>query len=480
MSQATFLEVEKKRAVLAGINKYHDSSIRSLQYSVADVGSVYDLLIDSTRGGFNNVDVRLMVDDSQNIDVPNRSNLMSAVKSLTETASGRDVILFFFSGHGIEQNRKSYLLSSDSRINVLDETAVPIEWIKDHMIKSNARAKILILDACHAGALIGKSESGRMTKEFGETIFSPPEGFAVLSSCKINEVSYEWTDKSHGVFTYYLTQGLLGSADFDSDSSVTVSELSRYVSEQVKSWAFSNGVQQSPTLEYRVSGDIILANIPQPVRKSKPALLRGKNPKEYVERIVLRTSKEPIGVGELCAHLLSYYKPQEIVPIENSRDYMFPDGQLNRRFSQTVVSVFFKYNPKSWDLVDKMIQDLEHAFYWSQVSFEIKAKFDAEKLITLCKNSKISIDDWLPDEPLELEASAEGWGREGRSAKVHFKNVEGNGSSLDITQFNQAGQRDLEDTFYTKLNPEKIVGFLKSCLVDLNPKELEEYKKRLA
>lgn len=117
-----------------------------------------------------------MVDSAEETNrKPVRSNIMSSIKSLAETASGEDSILFFFSGHGIEKDEKSYLLPSDSRLNVLDDTAIYIAWIRDTLLASNARVKIVILDACHAGALIGKAESGRMTKAFQQSIFPPPD-----------------------------------------------------------------------------------------------------------------------------------------------------------------------------------------------------------------------------------------------------------------------------------------------------------------
>ena len=476
MNQSIFLEVEKKRAVLVGINNYLDSSVRSLKYSVADVQSIYDILVDSERGRFKEEDVRLMVDDSDEIHKPNRSNLMSAIKSLTETASEKDVVILFFSGHGIEQDGKNYLLPLDSRINVLNETAVPIEWIKNLMVASDARVKILILDACHAGAIIGKSESGRMTKEFSEVIFSPAEGFAVLSSCKINEVSYEWPEKAHGVFTYYLKEGLLGDADFDSDGSITVSELNRYVSERVKGWAFSHSVQQNPMLRYDVSGDIVLSLVPRPIKKPRRVSLRGKNPKEYIGMISLRPAGA-ISVGELCAWLLSYYKPSQINRKEEN--YIFPDGYLTLQLhSNDVLRIHFKYKSGNWNKIDQIIEQLEKEFEWSGLRYNVKAKFDEEKLTSLCMKSKMRIEEWKPQEVFEMDVKATGWGRGGEPADVHFENIESDGALISITQ-RYIGKYLLENEFYAKLNPENIIVFLKTCLVDLTSDECQKYDKLL-
>ena len=47
------------------------------------------------------------------------------------------------------------------------------------------------------------------------------------------EVSEEREDLGHGVFTYYLLEGLRGSADMDHDGIITVDEAYGYVSKKV-------------------------------------------------------------------------------------------------------------------------------------------------------------------------------------------------------------------------------------------------------
>jgi len=76
-------------------------------------------------------------------------------------------------------------------------------------------------------------------------------------SSKINEASYEWKEKNQSVFTYYLVEGMRGNADYDNDGIISITDINQYVSANVKAWSFKVGIQQTPTLQYWVSGDII-------------------------------------------------------------------------------------------------------------------------------------------------------------------------------------------------------------------------------
>lgn len=488
----SILRIEGKRAVLAGINKYVDESIRTLQYSVNDVKALFDILIDNNRGAFEKENVRLLVDDPDEQKRPSRSNLMSAIKSLCECASDKDSILFYFSGHGIEQEGKSYLLPMDSRINVLGDTAIPIMWIKETLAKSNARAKILILDACHAGALLGKAGSGQMTKGFNDTLFSPAEGMAILSSCKLSEVSYEWDEKTHGVFSYYLTEGLLGQADLDSDGVVTISEINRYVSEKVKSWAFRSGVQQNPTLQYYVSGDLILAKSPGQVSRNEQLVAEAENPKQYVQRITLKPGASSLEIGEVCGFLLSYYKTFQIKELSD-REYIFPDGKIfpkSGALSSNVQRINFIYCPQNWTIVDSLINEFAKSFAFAEVDYFVRARLDGEKLVEHCKQSGMKIKGWRPRSPFCIEANAAGWGRGGLPALALFSNLKNGGSSIAISQYIEHEVYDgpdvisekealLETDFYSRINPENIISFIAPCLVKLTDEEKNGFERLL-
>ena len=92
-------------------------------------------------------------------------------------------MLFHFSGHGIAEGGESYLLPRDAKAAALRYTAVAMADVRTIFEQSPARAKVIILDACHAGASIGRS-AAIMTPEFIQRVFEEAEGVARNSVSK--------------------------------------------------------------------------------------------------------------------------------------------------------------------------------------------------------------------------------------------------------------------------------------------------------
>ena len=475
------LEIGNKKAVLVGINQYVDSSINKLNYSVDDVKSFYEILLDPKRGQYDSENIKLLIDDNQEREKPSRSDIMSAITSLSRSASSEDSILFYFSGHGIEEEGKSYLLPFDSRVNVLKDTAISIEWTKKTLMDSNARAKIVILDACHAGALIGKAESGRMTKSFHESIFPAPEGFAVLSSCKMKEVSYEWPEKKHSVFSYFLIEGLKGVADKDRNGAITVTDASNYVSEKVKNWAFKNSKEQNPTLECRISGDIMLVMVPKeevalettPIDKSVVQSIKitqesiGTLSTEYSSLgTVLGEATEPYlhNAERICGELLNFFEPNEIVRQDSK--IKFPVGliQMGYRHKKEIVEywleIIFDYQRKNWMLVDSVITHLDDLYMpgWDNLTYNFGSKFNLNLLAKLCKQRGFKIPSYSPPPNGKLVISTQGWGSS--NSRIIFRNTE-EGSWLEISP---SYDPHFDRQFYETIKPENVLDFVGGCL----------------
>jgi len=241
-------------AVLVGINEYEDPHIADLKVCVDDVTAVYQ----SLDPGYQ---VAKLLTDATPDRLPTRANILGELSAVSQAADEGDLLLFYFSGHGLAWGGESYLLSRDTRLSALKHTAVAMRDVRELMDQSPARAKVIVLDACHSGASIGKAEP-TMTPEFIHRVFEEAEGMAVLASCKQGQQSWEWDEKGRSVFTYYLLEALAGQADLDQKGFVTVSDASRHVTDGVKRWAVEKGVPQTPTLQYTVAGDILLVQYP--------------------------------------------------------------------------------------------------------------------------------------------------------------------------------------------------------------------------
>jgi uncharacterized caspase-like protein len=77
----------------------------------------------------------------------------------------------------------------------------------------------------------------------------------IITASDANELSMERDDMKHGVFTYYLLEGLRGKADLDGDGVITVDEIYRYVSQKVPP---ATGQNQHPVRKGETTGQIVL------------------------------------------------------------------------------------------------------------------------------------------------------------------------------------------------------------------------------
>ena len=74
-----------------------------------------------------------------------------------------------------------------------------------------------------------------------------------INACSVGE----WADKEHGVFSYYLLQGLRRQAN--DKGQVTITDLANYIQQQVVDWARTyRGKQQIPWLNLQGSANLVL------------------------------------------------------------------------------------------------------------------------------------------------------------------------------------------------------------------------------
>ncbi len=237
--------------LFVGVNEYVDPHIPNLTVCINDATSICEAF--SRQSGRS-----MLLSDIGSIMPPTRNNIIQELINLSRIAQEDDLLLFYFSGHGMAENGQSYLLPRDVSLPILKYTALSMSDVREIINGSSARAKVIILDACHSGAAIGKAMM-TMTSEFIQNVFEEAEGMAILASCKQGEVSWEWHEANTSVFTHYLLEALQGHADFDQKGFMTVSDVSKYVTNGVKEWSVANNRPQTPTLQAELVGDIVLA-----------------------------------------------------------------------------------------------------------------------------------------------------------------------------------------------------------------------------
>ncbi|WP_145251928.1 caspase family protein [Aeoliella mucimassa] len=138
--------------------------------------------------------------------------IANTLKYISESATEEDELFLYIASHGVEISSVPYLLTADTRMNVVKETAIDTNEVNDILKASSARCVVRFFDACRSPFGIARTPAGRMSSVFEHALFATATGWATVSSCSTGEYSYESGDFEQGVFSYYLCEGICGRA----------------------------------------------------------------------------------------------------------------------------------------------------------------------------------------------------------------------------------------------------------------------------
>lgn len=213
-------------AVIVGVGRY--TAMPSLRYTDDDAYRFYSFLKSPEGGALPDDQIVVLVDENAT-----RENILRAMRQYFLKADKNDVILFFFSGHGLEG---CFLpVDYDGFNNKLRH-----EEIKQIFLQSQAKHKVCIADACHSGTLnyglAAKGPAPVSLSRYYEAFEESSGGIALLMSSKAEELSLEDHGLRQGVFTYYLLRGMKGEANANGDNIITIRELYNYVRIKVREY----------------------------------------------------------------------------------------------------------------------------------------------------------------------------------------------------------------------------------------------------
>lgn len=238
-------------AVIVGIASY--AHVASLHYTDDDAYLFHSFLKSPEGGALPDQQIQLLVDEQAT-----RQNILEALQRAADQAKADDVLLFYFSGHGLPG---SFLpVDFDGT-----ERQLKHEDIKAILDQSAAKARLLFSDACHSGTLatIGQEEmlsyrasEESMMKEYYRALANSRGGMALILSSRGKEVSLESSGLRSGVFSHYLIKGLKGEADTGADGMISVGELYSFVRSKVRSYTAG---AQTPVLAGDIDREMPLA-----------------------------------------------------------------------------------------------------------------------------------------------------------------------------------------------------------------------------
>jgi len=251
-----------------GINNYHDANF-NLKYAAKDIKD----LADGIRKVYPSAKVILLNDKEAT-----RENILKIKDELMKTGVN-DKVLISLSGHGLlSKELDFYYATYDMDFKKPESRGLLYDDLEGILDGIPARSKLLLVDACHSGEVdktggikvvegnpdgsgvsgivsrgssliedsnsVGLENSFELMKEIFSDI-SSGNGSVVISAAGGMEYALESDKWNNGVFTYSILKAMLeGVADINADGRTQISELKKFVGENVSK--LTNG-KQRPT-----------------------------------------------------------------------------------------------------------------------------------------------------------------------------------------------------------------------------------------
>ncbi len=158
-------------------------------------------------------------------------DVLKWLTDITKAYQGEASIIFYYAGHGVpdEQTKSAYLLPVDGNSqNTL--SAIKLDEIYGQLSAHPTQSTVVFLDACFSGS--ARSDSQMLAKGRGVKIKPKSEALTgnlvVFSATTGDETALPYSEKQHGMFTYYLLKKMQ-----ETRGNIQMEELTNYVQKQV-------------------------------------------------------------------------------------------------------------------------------------------------------------------------------------------------------------------------------------------------------
>ncbi|MFB2834737.1 caspase, EACC1-associated type [Floridanema evergladense] len=215
-----------KIALLIGVSEY-EPGLNPLPAAVKDVEAMGRVLADAEKGDFT----------IQVLQNPQRQQMEEAIYRLFANRQKDDLLLFYFSGHGVKDESGNLFLATRTTRkdngSLVEPTAVAASFLHKSMNQSKSERQVIILDCCFSGAIA----KGLTVKDDGAVNLQEQlggKGRAILTSSSSTQYSFEQEGSELSIYTRYLVEGIdKGAADLDGDGWISADELHEYANSKV-------------------------------------------------------------------------------------------------------------------------------------------------------------------------------------------------------------------------------------------------------
>lgn len=226
-------------------------------------------------------------------NISTKATIEAAFKEFTAQATAIDVLVVYFSGHGLtygsaEKSQFYYLTKDIASTDLSDDVkrenfTVSSEDLTSWFNAMPAKKQVMILDACNSGKVVeafsnvgARALNPSQVKAFDR--MKDRTGMFILTGAAADKVSFEASQYGQGLLTYSLLQGMSGIAPFEEDM-VDVMTLFQHARNVVPELAKGIRKVQIPILSFPNGGNTFAIGLVEPGAKIplaqiKPVFIR--------------------------------------------------------------------------------------------------------------------------------------------------------------------------------------------------------------
>ena len=182
-----------KRALVVGINYELSPNLPTLRGCIYDADNIIRNFIKPVS------QINRLTDESNSIVLPTKSNILTAIDTLSNGAISGDHLFFFYSGHGA---RSAYDSTNVAESDFQDEFICP--WDEMYIRDNDLRQKInllpagvvlfMVFDCCNSGTICDLKYRYEPTSYTESNMVETAGTVIVLSGCTDPQSSFEWVD----------------------------------------------------------------------------------------------------------------------------------------------------------------------------------------------------------------------------------------------------------------------------------------------
>jgi uncharacterized caspase-like protein len=193
---ASLPQIERKIALVVGVDRYDDPSIPPLANAVRDAEAIGRLF--ESKLGYEAVVV----------NNPTKATLVSALNQLALTVGPRDSVMVYYAGHGelVESTKLGYWLLSDS-VAKQPETWLSNTDISRLIGQIGASQVALVSDSCYSGSLASEDRIRGQTGTPDPRNILDRKSVVIMTSGG-NEPVFDEGQNGHSPFAYNLMNTL--------------------------------------------------------------------------------------------------------------------------------------------------------------------------------------------------------------------------------------------------------------------------------